>query len=122
MLLLIPVVMIVVGKFYGNKDPGKINHFIGYRTIRSMKNDETWKFAHNYFSKMWWKWGLIMIPTSISPMLFVIGKDEDIIGLLGTVICLLQIVPILLSIVLTEKTLEENFDEEGNRKNGKSEK
>ena len=120
-LLLIPVIMIVVGKFYCNKAPGKINHFIGYRTTRSMKNDETWKFAHSYFSEIWYKWGLIMLPISILPMIFVMGKDEDAVGILGAVICSLQIVPILVSIVLTEKALKRNFDEEGNRKNGKSE-
>lgn len=120
-LLLIPIITIVVGKFYGNKAPGEINHFIGYRTTRSMKNDETWKFAHNKFSKIWYKWGLIMLPISILPMLFVIGKDEDTIGNLGAIICSLQIVPILVSIALTEKALKDNFDEEGNRKNEKNE-
>ena len=115
-LLLIPVIMIVVGKLYGNKAPGEINHFIGYRTTRSMKNNETWKFAHSYFSKMWYKWGLIMLPISIVPMFFMIGKDEDTIGNLGAIICSLQIVPILVSIVLTEKALKDNFYKDGNRK------
>lgn len=120
-LLLFPVIMIVVGKLYSKKASGEINHFIGYRTTRSMKNDETWKFAHSYFSKIWYKWGLIMLPISILPMLFVIGKDEDTMGNLGAIICLLQIVPILISIALTEKALKDNFDEEGNRKSEKSE-
>ena len=115
-LLLIPIIMIVVGKLYSKKASGEINHFIGYRTTRSMKNEETWKFAHNKFSKIWYKWGLIMLPISILPMLFVIGKDEDTIGNLGAIICSLQIVPILVSIALTEKALKDNFDEEGNRK------
>lgn len=116
-LLLIPVIMIVVGRIYRDKASGGINHFIGYRTTMSMKNDETWKFAHNYFSKMWYKWGLVMIPFSVLPMIWVIGKDEDTIGNLGAIICSLQIVPILVSIVLTEKALKDNFDKDGNRKN-----
>ena len=118
-LLLIPIIMIVVGKFYRDKAPGGINHFIGYRTTMSMKNDETWKFAHDKFSKVWYKWGLIMLPLSIVPMIFVIGKDEDTIGTLGTIITVVQLVPILASIVFTEKALKKNFDEDGNRKNGK---
>lgn len=115
-LVFIPVIMVVVGKLYRDKASGEINHFIGYRTTRSMKNDETWKFAHKYFSKMWYKLGLVMIPISILPMLLVIGKDEDTIGNLGAIICLFQIVPILVSIVLTEKALKDNFDEDGNRR------
>ncbi|MBQ7115461.1 MAG: SdpI family protein [Clostridia bacterium] len=115
-LVFIPVIMVVVGKLYRDKASGEINHFIGYRTKRSMKNNETWKFAHKYFSKMWYKLGWVMIPLSILPMLLVIGKDEDTIGILGAIICSLQIVPILISIVLTEKALKDNFDEDGNRR------
>lgn len=120
-VIIIPALMIICGKYYIKKAPKNINHFVGYRTTRSMKNNETWKFAHKYFSKMWYKWGLIMIPISILPMVFVIGRDEDTIGTLGAIICSLQIVPILVSIVFTEKALKDNFDEEGNRKSGKSE-
>lgn len=115
-VLFIPVVMIVVGKFYSNKVPGKINYFVGYRTTRSMKNDETWEFAHKKFSKIWYKWGLIMLPLSILTVLFVISKNEDIIEVMGAIITVVQLLPILASIALTEKALKDNFDEEGNRK------
>lgn len=119
-VILIPVIMIICGKHYTNKAPKTINHFVGYRTERSMKNNETWKFAHKNIGSIWYKWGLILLPISVLVLFFVIGKDEDTIGILGTIITIVQLLPILVSILLTEKALKDNFDKEGNRKNGKS--
>ncbi len=119
MVLLIPVVMMLFGKYFMKKAPENINYLFGYRTNLSMKNEETWKFSHKYIGNIWYKWGLILLPISVLVMVFVIGKDEDTIGLLGTIITIVQLIPILASIVLTEKALKDNFDEEGKRKNGK---
>ena len=85
-VLLIPGIMIICGKYYTKKAPKTINHFVGYRTSRSMKSNETWKFAHNYMGKIWFRIGLVLLLVSVLPMAFVIGKDEDTIGILGSVI------------------------------------
>ena len=122
MILLIPVIMILFGKYFIKKTPKNINYLFGYRTNLSMKNEETWKFAHKHIGNIWFKWGLILLSVSVLALLFVIGKDEDTVGILGSVITIVQLVPIVASIILTEKALKKNFDEEGNRKNGKSEK
>lgn len=50
--LLIPVVMIVAGRMMWKHPPKNINEVIGYRTGHSMKNMDTWKFAHNYCGKL----------------------------------------------------------------------
>ena len=59
--LFIPFIMIVVGRMTSKHCPKNINSLIGYRTTRSMKNMDTWKFAHEYCGKLWWKIGCIMI-------------------------------------------------------------
>ncbi|MBE6023390.1 MAG: SdpI family protein [Cellulosilyticum sp.] len=55
MTLLIPISMIGFGYYFSKKAPKEINNVLGYRTSRSMKNKETWQFAHNYFGKLWLK-------------------------------------------------------------------
>lgn len=57
-----------------------------------------------------------MLPVSVLPMLFVIGKAEDAIGTIGGVICIVQMVPMLGAIVPTEIALKKHFDRNGNRK------
>ncbi len=121
MVLLIPVVMVLFGKYFMKNAPENINYLFGYRTNLSMKNEETWKFAHKYIGIMWYKWGRAILLISVPVLIAVLGKDKDTVGTIGSVITTAQLVPILFSIVLTEKALKENFDSEGKRKDAKSE-
>lgn len=42
---IIPIIMILYGRMMWKHYPKKINNYTGYRTKRSMKNADTWKFA-----------------------------------------------------------------------------
>lgn len=113
--LLIPLTMIGFGHYFLKCAPKEINIIFGYRTTMSMKNRDTWDFAHKYCGKIWYIVGIVMLPFTVIPMLFVIGKDVDIIGNLGAVICFIQMIPLIGSIFPTEKALKKTFDRNGNR-------
>ncbi len=114
--LLVPCIMIGLGKRFLNKAPKNINYAFGYRTTMSMKNQDTWQFAHKYCGKLWFRLGLILLPLSIIPLLFVLEKEIETIVTVGTVICFAQIVPLLGSIIPTEIALKKVFDKSGKRK------
>lgn len=114
--LLIPCTMIGLGKLFLNKAPKNINYTFGYRTTMSMKNQDTWQFAHKFCGKLWFRLGLILLPLSIIPLLFVLGKEIETIATVGTVICFAQIVPPVGSIIPTEIALKKVFDKNGKRK------
>ena len=114
--LLIPFVMIGFGKYFSKTAPKEINVIFGYRTTASMKNEDTWVFAHKYCGKIWCICGLVMLPLSVIIMVLTIGKTKDIIGTVGSVICFIQMIPLIGSIFLTEKALKKTFDENGNRR------
>ena len=114
--LLVPVIMIGIGWYFLKKPPKKINPLFGYRTTRSMKNVDTWAFAHRTCGKIWVRWGWAVLVVSVIPMLAVLGKDENTIGWVSTAICLLQLIPLLGSIVPVELALKKTFDESGNRR------
>ena len=116
-VIIIPALMIIFGKYYIKKAPKNINHFVGYRTTRSMKNKETWEFAHNYMGKLWYKYGIVLFVISAALMLLTMGQDEDAVGGLAAIITTVQVFVMIVPGILTEKALKENFDEEGNRKN-----
>lgn len=115
-VLLIPAIMIICGIYFTKKAPDNINYLFGYRTNLSMKNDETWRFAHNYIGRIWHKWGWLLLLISVPLLLTVINKDKDTIGTLGSIITTAQLAPIAVSIILTEKALKKNFDKDGNKK------
>ena len=116
MTLLIPCTMVGFGQFFLKKAPKKINCVFGYRTAMSMKNRNTWEFAHRYCGKLWLRWGLILLPCSILPMLFLMNKSTDAIGISGAAIMLVQMIPMAGSIIPTERALKRTFDPNGKRK------
>ena len=116
MNLLIPAIMIGFGKYFMKSPPGNINIVFGYRTSMSMKNQDTWKFAHEYCGKLWYQWGKIVLVVTVIVMLFLVRKPIDIIGNWGGTICMLQLLPLIGVIGPTENALRRNFDKDGNRK------
>jgi uncharacterized membrane protein len=114
--LLIPLIMIMFGRYYIKNVPKEINGFSGYRTSRSMKNKETWEFAHHYCGRLWLAIGCIMLVPSMIAMLFVIGKSVSVIGTFGGLLCGIQLIFLIGSIFPTEIALKKNFDEHGNRR------
>lgn len=108
--LLIPATMIGFGRCFLKKAPKEINAVFGYRTPRSMKNRETWEFAHKYCGKVWYVGGLILLPVSVLIMILVIGRDQDCVGTVGGIVCGIQMIPLIGSIFLTERALKKRFE------------
>ena len=114
--LLFPVVMILFGTMFMKSAPKKINYIFGYRTDMSMKNRDTWVFAHKYIDKLWFRFGLLLIPITVIPMLFVIGKTENVVGVVGLTVSFINTVVLIVPVFLTEKALNKAFDKDGKRK------
>ena len=114
--LLFPVVMILFGTMFMKSAPKRINYIFGYRTDMSMKNRETWEFAHKYIGKLWFRFGLLLIPITVIPMLFVISKTENIVGTVGLIVGFINTIVLIVPIFFTEKALNKAFDKDGKRK------
>lgn len=107
--LLIPVLMIFAGRMMWKHTPKKINSIIGYRTVRSMKSMDTWKFAHTYCGKVWYKTGWIMFFPSIALHFPFYSHSPEIIGGFGAILCGIQVIILIVTIALTESALKKNF-------------
>ena len=116
MNLLILVTMIGFGSYFIKKVPKEINAFFGYRISRSMKNKDTWNFAHHYCGRLWCYLGWIMFGVSVIAMILVIGKDADFVGDFGGILCSVQTSLLIVSIFPTEAALKRTFDEQGHRR------
>ena len=116
MCLVIPVSMIGVGRFYMKGGPRQINGICGYRTTRSMKNQNTWEFAHRYSGKIWFFSGLAMLPISAVIFLVFVKGSTSAIGNAGLVIIIVQMAVMICVIPATEAALKRNFDDEGRRR------
>ena len=81
--------------------PKKINAIYGYRTHRSMKNDEAWKFAQQYSSIRLLYAGLLLCAFSCIGLFVTLNELYEVI--IGTIALLIAV---LLPIYLTEKALK----------------
>lgn len=114
--LLIPVILIIVGRMMWKHCPKKINTVYGYRTKRSMKNMDTWRFAHNYCGRLWWKIGWFSLFPSVVVQIPFFESSEDVIGIVGGIICMIQVVILIASIFLTEAALKKTLNDDGTRR------
>ena len=114
--LLIPAAMIGRGRRFTKAPPKEINMGSGYRTSRSMKNQATWDFAHEYCGRLWWKWGWALVP------LAVVGQALTLLCPDVQSMCRWSLVPTVAEVVVmaaayfpVERALKRNFDKDGNR-------
>lgn len=101
-LYIIPVMIIIIGFWMNKYPPKKINWIVGYRTIKSMKDKESWEFANRYCGKLWIKIGIIMLVLSV--ILHIVSYFNLVIfsETLLDIIVLLQVVPLPLSAFVVE--------------------
>ena len=111
--LLLPLTMLYFGRRFVRRPPPKINQSYGYRTGRSMKSQEAWLFAHRRFGWSWSVLGFLLLPVTAAPMLAVAGDGVPETGRAAAVLVVIQLAVMILSMVLTERTLKKRFDENG---------
>jgi len=113
---IVPIMMLYFGVKFRTTKPLTTNGFYGYRTAMSMKNEETWRFAHQYCGKLWVKLGLyLLIPSvmiSIIEFKFFIDNHRSI----EVIYLILQTLILMTSTFPVEKALKKNFDNKGNRR------
>ncbi len=114
--IIIPLMMMVAGYIMWKHTPKKINHFIGYRTSRSMQNTDTWKFAHEHCGKRWFVIGLVMLLPSIAAHIPFYKSTKDTLGIVCIVAMAIQLVVMVASIFPTENALKNTFNADGTRK------
>lgn len=114
--LLVPVVVIVTGRIMWKHYPKNINGLVGYRTTRSMKNRDTWKFANEHCGRLWYKMGLFMLAFSILVSVVLLRTDDNTYSMISLIFVLFQCVVLILSIIPTEIALKKMFYEDGTRK------
>ena len=71
--LFIPLTMLIIGFLFSQHVPKTINPVWGYRTTRSMKNKDTWVFAHYFCGRLFKKWGLYLLVFTLLMGLILMG-------------------------------------------------
>ena len=115
--LLVPAIMLYFGRRFQKKPPEKINQIYGYRTARSMKNQETWRFAHETCGRLWVRLGAVLLLLSLAAAAMTFGRGVETAGIVSAAVVVVQVVVVIGSIVPVERALKRNFDDQGRKRN-----
>ena len=114
--LLIPGIMVGIGTRFLKHPPGTINAWYGYRTARSMKNQETWDFAHETCGKLWVRLGAVLLVSAVLASALTFKRGIETVGIVSAVVVTLQTLALIGSIFPVERALKRNFDDFGKKR------
>lgn len=109
--MLVPAMMLFFGYRWQKKPPATINTSYGYRTKRSMSCQEAWNFAHTHCGETWVKLGWFTVLLSAIAMVVLPFFTLEIVttSMVGTVVVILQLVPLVTPLIATERALKRKF-------------
>lgn len=107
--LLIPIVIWIIGILYLKRPSENINWTHGYRTKRSMKNQETWEYAQRHFGGVCCRWGIGFATVILLLMISVIGMSEKTIRTIGSMIGTSEGFLMAYLLVPTERALKKKY-------------
>lgn len=102
-------VLFLISVIFFKFPPKKINNLYGYRTHKAMLNQEIWNFANTNFNQTFLKYSGISFIAAL--LLASIATSE-----LTWQPMVFAVLSIIVSIIKTEKSLSNNFTDEGKRK------
>ncbi|MEN1786431.1 MAG: SdpI family protein [Bacteroidota bacterium] len=100
------IILLIGGFLFKKYPPKKINPWYGYRTKRSMKNQERWVFAQRTASKNHIKYSLIPLFSSFLGFLI----EEKYVGWSFAIVTVSILSWAFLTIYKTEIQLKQRFD------------
>ncbi len=113
--LIIPCLMFLIGRYFLNTDPKKYVRILTYRTTMSMKNEDTWEFTHHHIGNLWRKCGMVMAPLAAAAMLFMIRSQHQTMFYFSIVVCCIEMIIMMGTLLSTSFVIWRYFDRDGNR-------
>ena len=116
-VFVVPIVFLVFGWLFTHGHyPKHPNGVYGYRTARSMKNDETWTFAQERWGRQCWRAGWWFLILSLLVVAILQTQPARQHGIYVGAWIAVQAVLTFGTILPVERALKAKFDEFGRRK------
>lgn len=121
--LILPLVFIGMGYKFTKDPPKTIDPMYGYRTVMSMKNQDTWEFAQEQYGRICYKIGWALLPVTalflfLMWMLRVPVESMDYCFWQVGFVLLEAVAVVIANYVPVERALKKEFDKSGVRRRG----
>ncbi|WP_397445079.1 SdpI family protein [Polaribacter sp. R77954] len=102
-------VLFLISVIFWKFPPKKINNIYGYRTPKAMQNQQIWDFANNTFNEAFLKYsGFSFLAALLLATITKVALSWEPMVLVA--------LSLLVSIVKTERSINDNFTDEGKKK------
>ncbi|MFN4122669.1 MAG: SdpI family protein [Flavobacteriales bacterium] len=98
------IIFIIAGFILLKRPPKKINYLYGYRTNRSMRDQQSWDFAQIYSGRKMIQYGFLLALSSLSAFFLHPEETSGVFIGLGLMIC-----AVVLIIMNVEQALKKKF-------------
>ena len=117
-VLAVPAILLGFGWRFMKRPPQDIDGAYGYRTPMSMKNRDTWEFAHQVCGRVWWRAGWVLLALSAALLAWMQTRPGGgrTNWLLGILTALGEGAALLLTIIPVERALKKEFNQNGIRR------
>ena len=117
-VFVVPAVLLGFGWRFMKKPPQDINGAYGYRTSMSMKNRDSWNFAHQMCGRVWRRMGWVLLALSAVLLAWMETRPggERTNWMLGILVVIAEGAALVLTIIPVERALKKTFDRDGNRR------
>jgi uncharacterized membrane protein len=111
MVIILGVICLIVGFIFKFFPPKKINSIFGYKTILSMKNQDTWKEALKYSGNTLIILGFIFVPLQfvLSQLIESMNNGYEYEKIIILICCVVMV-------IINEVHLNKVFNKDGSRK------
>ena len=119
--LILPLAFIGLGQKFIKDPPKTIDPMYGYRTVMSMKNQDTWEFAQAYYGRTCYKIGWALLPAtalflSLMWMLRIPVESMDYCFWQCGFVLLEAVAVVAANYIPVERALRQGFNKDGTRR------
>lgn len=113
-MLIVNVAIAVAIAYFGwkmTKQMPAMDGVFGFRSERALIDEKTWKFAQNYFAKLFLLVGIVLFVVSLTVMLCFVKAQTGVVAFVGAMLLLLDVLAVVLGAILpTELALKKKFN------------
>ncbi len=112
-ILAIPFLVLLLGLLRWLAPTKRINYYFGYRSWRSTRTGELWKYAQSFSGKIWTWVGAVLLVPGIVQCFVMVGKSMTYMALAALGCIAVEAVVLLIAMLVIEIALWVKFTWKG---------
>lgn len=113
----VPLLILIFGVLMIVRPPRDVKTIVAYRSTMSLKNRDTWYFAHAVCGKLWCVLGvLLLLLSALAQFLILRTGNETLLTISTIALAVIQTLALIGTLPIVERRLKKAFHSNGRRR------